>query len=250
MHLLSGIEYKGWWLMVVQVLLIVITDPLSTVLAFSRFGSVGSWSMERMLLIYFLAVTAFGMAETFCRGFDYFPWHMVRNGEFDRVLLRPRSLFVQVAASRFHIHRLARVGMGLVMIVWLLRRLEIPFTAVNLALLVLSLLGGLLMYCGVFVMCSGLSFFTVRGLDWIFIFTNASYQVARIPIGYMPRVLRYTFTFLVPMLVVSYYPASAMGGWGESLFLGFLALPAGVLFLLASLWVWRFGVRHYQSTGS
>lgn len=72
-NFLSGLQYKGWPLTMLQVLLVVVTDPIGVIFMFSRFGSIGAWSMERILLIYAMAVTSFGLAETFCRGFDYFP---------------------------------------------------------------------------------------------------------------------------------------------------------------------------------
>ncbi|MDR0287245.1 MAG: ABC-2 family transporter protein [Clostridiales bacterium] len=95
-----------------------------------------------------------------------------------------------------------------------------------------------------------LAFFTVKGLDWIYIFTNTSYQITRCPIDYMPKILWSVFTFFMPMLVVSFYPASAICGWGSPRFIGFLALPAGLAFLGFSLLIWRVGVKHYKSTGS
>lgn len=250
MHLLSGMEYKGWWLMLFQVLIVVVTDPISTVLLFSRFGSVGDWSMERIILIYALAITAFGLAEILCRGFDIFPWQMLRSGEFDRVLLRPCSLFTQVAASRFHIHRLVRPITGIVAILWALSKLGVPLTPRVGLILVMALAGGFMMYCGVFLLTSGIAFFTVKGLDWIYLLTNAGYQVTRLPEPYMPRVLKGTFTFLLPVLAVSFYPAAAVCGWGYPVWLGYMALPAGLAFFGFSLLVWGFGVRHYKSTGS
>ena len=78
-HLLSGLQYKGWPLMLLQTAFVVVTDPISTVLMFSRFGNIGDWSMERIVLIYAMAITAFGLAETFLRGFDYFPYRMVQR---------------------------------------------------------------------------------------------------------------------------------------------------------------------------
>lgn len=250
MHLLSGLEYKGWWMMLFQVLLVVFSDCVSTLLLFSRFGSIGEWTLPRILLVYSLALIAFGLAESFCRGFDYFPWKMLRTGGFDRLMLRPLSLTTQVAASFFHLHRLMRVACGLFLVGWSLHGLGVPLTPENAALLALSLLGGTAMYCGVFIMSSGIAFFTIKALDWIYIFTNASYQATRIPMPYLPRALKGMFTFLVPMLVVSYYPASAVCGWGDAPVLGLLSLPAGLLFLGASLLVWRLGVRRYKSTGS
>jgi ABC-2 type transport system permease protein len=99
-------------------------------------------------------------------------------------------------------------------------------------------------------MTSGISFFTIQGLDWIYIFTNASYQVTRVPMNYMPNALRYLFTFFMPMLLISYYPASAICGWGDGYLKGALALPAGFTFFLFSTFIWEFGVKHYKSTGS
>lgn len=249
MNLLTGLQYKGWPIMVLQVMIVVITDPIGLIFMFSRFGSIGEWSVERIILIYAMAVTSFGLAETFCRGFDCFPWRMIRTGDFDRVLLRPCSMFVQVAGSYFHIHRLSRVFGGICAIIWCLCRQGVAISLFDVLTLILALAGGFLAYTGVFIMTSGIAFFTIKGLDWIYIFTNASYQVTRCPIDYMPKVLRCLFTFFMPMLVVSYYPASAVCGWGESYFKGLLALPAGLLFLLFSVFVWRFGVKHYKSTG-
>ena len=113
-----------------------------------------------------------------------------------------------------------------------------------------ALLGGFILYGGIFVLTSGVSFFTIKGLDWIYLFTNAGYQVTRCPMEYMPRALRTIFTFFVPVLVISYYPASALCGWGEPLWKGLLALPAGAGFMAIALIFWRIGIRHYQSTGS
>lgn len=250
MHLLAGLEYKGWWLMILQVLLVVITDPIATFFMFSRFGAIGPWTLERIMLMYAIAITSFGLAESMCRGFDYFPWKMIRSGDFDRLLLRPRTLFVQVASSYFHIHRLSRVAAGIAMICWCIGKLGVTLNFVSCLVFIFALIGGTLMYCGVFVMSSGIAFFTIKALDWIYIFTNASYQLTRCPVEYMPKILYRLFTFFMPLLMISYYPASVACGWGESAWKGYLALPAGAAFLGASLLVWRLGVKHYKSTGS
>lgn len=250
MHLLAGMEYKGWWLMLIQVLVVVVTDPISTLLLFSRFGSIGEWTVAHIILVYSLAVASFGLAESFCRGFDYFPWHLLRSGDFDRLLLRPRSLFVQVAASRFHLHRLVRPITGICAAGWALSELDVALTPAKIGILVMALIGGCIMYCGVFVLTSGLAFFTIKGLDWIYLLTNASYQITRIPEPHMPRVLKSVFSFILPMLFISFYPAATVCGWGYPQWLGYIALPAGTAFLGLSLLIWRIGVRHYKSTGS
>lgn len=250
MHMLSAMEYKGWWLMCIWVIVVCVSDIASTFLLFDRFGAIGRWSAPHIVMIYSLAVSSFGLAESLCRGFDSFPWNMLRTGDFDRLLLRPMRLTVQVAGSVFHLHRLMRVITGLMLLMWAWQRLQIPFTFLNALILLMALTGGTILYMGVFIFSSGIAFYTIRALDWIFIFTNASYQVTRVPADYLAPVLKHIFTFFMPMLVISYYPTAVLCGYITEGYLAFLSVPAGLLFFGLSLIIWRVGVRHYTSTGS
>ena len=249
MHIRSGLEYRGWWMMVIYVTVGLAADLFAIVLMFLRFGGVGEWSMERILLVYMLASTSYGLAKIICVGLEDFPWE-IQSGSLDRMLLRPCSLLLQIIGSRFRLRRVPWAITGVAAIIWLWVRLGIPFGFFNLVVLVFALLGGFLLYTGVFVMTSGIAFFTVKGLDWIYLLTSGARQVTRCPIDYLPKVLWGTFTFVMPVMVVSYYPAALVCGWGEPAFAGLLALPVGMLFFWISLFVWKIGLRHYKSTGS
>lgn len=248
-HLLSGFQYKGWPMQYLNVFFTVITDPLSLFIMYLRFGDMGEWTGARILLIYSLALTGFGLSELFARGFDIFPWH-VRTGAFDRLLLRPRSTFLQVATINFHLHRLGRVIGGLVMTFYSLYVMGITITPLVLASLALTFVGGMLLYAGVFMVFSAIAFYTLQPLDFIYIFTNGSYQMAKLPLPFLPAWIRDTFTFVVPMFAVSFYPASAICGWGAPPIMAFVSLPAGLAFFVVSCFIFRIGVRHYTSSGS
>lgn len=249
-NFLAGLQYKGWPMQMLLVLFYVVTDPLAVLLLFSRFGSIGEWSVERVMLVYGIALTSFGLAELFSRGYDAFPWQ-IRTGAFDRILLRPRSTVVQVLGLRFHLHRLSRVAGGLCIIWWSLVRQSVTLDFVGLIQLLFALAGGYLVYTGVFVFSSAMAFWTIEALNWIYIFTNGSYQVTKCPPHLLPAWLRNMFTFFMPMLVFSYYPAASICGWRVSSgLLGWLALPAGGAFLAFALVLWRVGTRYYASTGS
>lgn len=248
-HFLTKLEYKGWWLAFFPQFIMCFIELLPTLLMFYRMGSIGEWSMERVLLIYSLAISSFGIAESFCNGFASFPWEMLRSGNFDRLLLRPKSLILQVAGSVTAVHKLTRAIAGIGIAIWALNKLQVSFSFFNLIILVLAIVGGVFMYSGIFIMSSGIAFFTIKALDWINMFTYASYQITRIPVPYMPFWLKGFFTFIAPLLAVSYYPAAAVCGW-EAQWMGLIAFPAGVLFFTVSIGIWRIGVRHYRSTGS
>ena len=249
MHFLAELQYKGWPMKVLFTLFIVLTDPLDALLMLDRFGAVGGWSASRIMLIYGMALTGFGLAELFGRGLDYFPM-LIRNGEFDRILLRPRSELVQAMTLRFHLNRLARVVGGGALVAVCLAAQGKSYALMDVLMIALALLGGMITYMGLFLIASGVAFFTIQGLDWIYIFSNGSYQLTKVPPKLMPDWIRRVFLYVMPMLPFCYYPASAACGWGEPYALGFVALPASAAFFGLGFLVWKVGIRHYASTGS
>jgi len=250
MHFLSQLQYRGWYLEILMAVIFVITDPIDAMLLLDRFGTVGGMRASQILLVYATAVCSFGLAELFGRGFDSFPW-LVRTGEFDRILLRPRSTIVQTMTLRFHLHRLARViGMGSLMILCI-RMENVSLGIGDIAMLILALVSGMLVYIGIFIITSAIAFFTIEALDYVFIFTNGSYQTAKVPPKLLPDWLRRTFTYVVPMFAFCYYPIASIFGWGEARFTAYyLAFPIGVAFVEVALALWYYGVRHYRSAGS
>ena len=101
----SGIEVVGLWAM------------------FDRFGSLGAWTLPQVLLFYATVHLSFSFSDAFARGFDVFGARMVKTGEFDRVLLRPRTTVLQLAGYELAIHRVGRLVQGLAVLgvaVWLL----------------------------------------------------------------------------------------------------------------------------------
>src|SRR6266487_850094 len=57
---------------------------------FSRFGSLKGWRLQEIALLFGIVNVAFALAEMFGRGFERFSL-MVKSGDFDRLLLRPRG---------------------------------------------------------------------------------------------------------------------------------------------------------------
>ena len=70
MHVKEFLAYTGWPMTMLSALLFVIMDPLDMLFMLDRFGSVGKWSASSLILMYSVALTSFGLAELFGRGFD------------------------------------------------------------------------------------------------------------------------------------------------------------------------------------
>ena len=63
-----------------------------------------------------IATTAFGFSEWIFRGYSEFP-RQIREGAFDKILLRTRSAFLQVIGERFQFEKGGRVTVGIICIV-------------------------------------------------------------------------------------------------------------------------------------
>lgn len=92
-------------------------DIIGLWVLFDRFKMVKGWTIFEVGLIYGIVQMGFSIAEAFARGFDMFH-HMVKQGEFDRCLLRPINPLFQVALQEVQIMRVGRLLQGLCVLTW------------------------------------------------------------------------------------------------------------------------------------
>ena len=206
-----------------------------------------------MGLLYGTVNIAFAVAEGAARGFDTFgTW--VRSGDFDRLLLRPRSAALQLVGQELHLLRIGRFLQGLAVLLWAQYALQIDWSAATVALATGAIMGGVCLFFGLFVLQATLAFWTTEGLEIANALTNGGTEAAQFPFVIYPPWFRRFFTYVVPLAGITYLPALAILGrtdpLGSTLLIQWLSPAAGVVFLLIALRVWNRGVRHYCSTGS
>ncbi|MEW6752725.1 MAG: ABC-2 family transporter protein [Candidatus Latescibacterota bacterium] len=220
---------------------------------FARFGRLQSWSLPEVALFYGVVNVAFALCDAASRGFDVFP-ALVRSGDFDRFLLRPRSTVLQLAGHELTLRRVGRLAQGLAVLLWAAWALQLPWTAGRVALLLATVAGAACLFYGLIVLQATLSFWTVDSLEIMNTVTYGGVETAQYPLPVYRDWFRRFFTFVVPLACVSYYPLLGVLGRADPLGsppeLGYLAPLLGVAFLGVALQVWRVGVRHYRSTGS
>ena len=226
---------------------------LTVWLLFDRFGQLGSWSLGEVALFYGVVNTAFAVAEILSRGFDTFgDW--IKSGEFDRLLLRPRSPALQLAGQEIRLRSVGRLLQGIVVLLWAAAALHIPWTAGRLVLLSAALAGGACLFYGLIVVQAAIAFWTTESLEVINSFTFGGVQAAQYPLAIYPGWFRRMFIYVIPLGCVSYFTVVAILGHSDPLgappWVGWVSPLAGPAFLLLALQVFRFGVRHYASTGS
>lgn len=220
---------------------------------FDRFETLGRWHFAEVALLYGLAHAGLGLAEAFGRSFHRFADQVV-SGDFDRLLLRPRSTVLQVLGTHVPGARLGRPLQGLIVLAWAAIALDVAWTPEKALLLLATLVGGGCLFLGVFVLEATLSFWSVAALEVANTLSYGGCEAAQFPLEIYAKPFRRFFTYVVPLVAVNYYPALAIldraDPLGSPAWLHWAAPALGVVFLLVTFRVWHFGVRHYQSTGS
>ena len=251
MNIKSILEYRlSAWFVAVGQILTGLFSFLGLSLLFSRFGNLAGWSFAEAALCFGVTYTAFAISETFARGFDLFS-RMVIQGEFDRVLLRPRSTLIQVLGAKTDITRLSRILFGIIILCAIIPRTGIVWGLSKVITLVLMILGGSAVFTGVFILGATVCFFTLEGLEVINIFTDGGRELASYPLPVYGKWVTRFFTFVIPFGCMNYLPLLYLTGRAESSPFLYMLIPLlGFAFILPCVLVWRMGVRHYSSAGS
>ncbi len=229
---------------------------VSFALVIQRFGNVAGWSLGEIAFLWGLAETSFGLQEVIFSGFDDGEFsQMVRLGQFDQLLLRPIDITAQVMGSRpLAMRRLGRVLEGAAILVFSLLHLTFHWTWVKLLLLPVAMLSMIAFFGGLFIIGAALTIWTIQPVEAINIFTYGGTEMMSYPMSIYPERMHQFFTYFIPAIFLNYYPTLYILDKPDPFhlpsFAPFLAPLAGTSVLVASLLFWKFGIKHYQSTGT
>lgn len=251
MNLKAVLEYRlSAWLLGIAQFLTSFFWFISLYLLFRRFGSIEGWSFTEVALCFAVTNSAFALSECFARGFDIFS-RMIIRGDFDRVLLRPRSAVLQIMGSGFEITRAGKLLQGILVLILVMPRMDIIWTLDKIVTLLFMIIGGTAVFTGIFILGAAVCFFTVEGLEFINIFTDGGRELASYPLPVYGKWVQRFFTFIIPFGCVNYLPLMYLTGRAAQHPVLYMLTPLlGILFIGPCLLVWKLGVRHYASTGS
>jgi ABC-2 type transport system permease protein len=218
---------------------------------FQRFGQIRGWSFYEVALCFAVIHMSFAISESFARGFDAFS-SLVRNGNFDRILVRPRSTVLQVLGSNFEFSRVGRLIQSLLVLIWVVFHLSITWNILRVTTLILMVTSGVFIFAGIFILAATMCFWTVEAIEVANIFTDGGREMAQYPLNIYQKWVARFFTFVIPFASANYLPMQYLLGKesGSQGYLYMLSSLSGILFIVPCLGIWNLGVRHYRSTGS
>ena len=150
-HLKSIMEYKASFLFTcLGQFLVSFNVFLGVYFMFQRFSNVEGFTYNEVLLCFGITLMEFSLAEAFARGFDMFGT-MIRKGEFDRIMVRPRNEIFQVLGSHIEFTRIGRILQAIVMFVWGVSVSDVHWTPSKILTVILMLAGGTMVFSGLFL---------------------------------------------------------------------------------------------------
>lgn len=247
----SQMQHRASFLMLISTyFLSTFIDIIGIWVLFDRFKMVQGWSLKEVAIIYGIMHIGFSIPEAFARGFDNFGL-LIRNGDFDRVLLRPLGTLFQMASREIQWMRLGRLLQGCIILAWGYLELQFSLSSLHILIIFLAILGTAAVFYGLFILQATLTFWTTETLELMNISTFGGLEVGQYPMSIYNSILRGFFTFIIPLACVAYYPiATALNYETIPTWLGTIAPLGGLVFLYFSIKLWRLGIRHYSSTGS
>jgi ABC-2 type transport system permease protein len=231
-----------------------IVDLIALWALFDRFGTVDGWRFGNIAFFFGMVSISFAIAEFIGRGFDVFGDEFIRTGDFDRILLRPRTAILQLIGYELRLRKLGRLMQGMVVLAIATRSLGFHWSAGALVLSIWTVAGGVALFVGLLILQATLAFWTVDSLELVNVVTYGGVQASQFPLGFYAEWFRKLMIFVVPIGCVAYLPLLAILDRHDPLGTPDWVLPvapaAGFAFLALCLLAWRVGVHKYTSTGT
>lgn len=242
-------------------LLLAATQFLNTLISiaaiwalFDRFDGLRGWRFAEIAVLFATANLSFGLADAINRGFDVFGPQFVKTGDFDRLLLRPRTAALQVLGFELRLTRIGRLAQALIVLIIALPLAHGDWTLAQGLSLVGAVVGGVALFSAILILQATLTFWTIDNLEAVNVVTYGGVEASQYPLDVYWRWLARFLIFIVPLGCVTYLPVVYALGRTDPLGAPQALLPfapvVGFIFLAIALWAWSFGVRRYRSTGS
>ncbi len=249
LHFKSILEYKlSFILSLISQIFVYFSYYFVVLSMFTKFSNIKGFTLYEVLLTLGIIYFGFSIAETFARGVDQFD-QLIVSGDFDRILLRPKNILLQVIGFQIDYTKLARSIQSIVLIIISLVNLNINWNILKVLTLILMMISASVIFFNLFLLAASYCFITVQGLEVRNIFTDGGKNVAQYPMGIFPKSVLKFFTYIIPYSLINYYPLLYLVGKVNNPYYAFLPLLV-FLYTIPCILIFNKGSKKYLSTGS
>ncbi len=222
---------------------------LFLVFVFQAIPNLNGWTLPQLMFIYGFAQLPRGIDHLFADYLWLFTNVTIVQGDYDRYLLRPLSPLFQVIAERFQGDALGEILVGIIILVIAVGQLALPFSLLNVALFIVLVFAGALIYTSIKLFFASLAF-------WIkdsFPLLNIAYMFAdfaKYPENIYMRPVSVFLSFVLPFSFTAFIPASWFLGTGTWQWTILGTLVAALVSATIAGLTWKAGQKVYDSAGN
>ncbi|MFP7222972.1 ABC transporter permease [Priestia filamentosa] len=206
------------------------------------------WSRDEIIFIYGFFLVPFAIFSTFFNIWDFNERYIVK-GEMDRILTRPIHSLFQVILERIELESLLGAVTGLAVMIYAGSLLDLPFHWYDPFIFLLFVIGGALVYGGIFISLATIGFWSDARTSIMPTMYNIG-NYGRYPVDIYNNVIRYILTWILPFAFVGVYPAAYFLKREEWYWYSFLTPVVGLAFFILSIVLWNTGVKRYRGAGN
>lgn len=235
----------NFFLEMVFILVSNILFPLVTILIYGSGNGFPGWSFYEVLLIQSAFLMSQGAAGMLAGGVLWVTMHYVVEGNFEIVLIKPVDPLFYLMAANFQVASVSTVFGGAVLLAVAL--FNLPAVGISqIAGFIVLFVAGVLVELGISLIMSAMSFKWVANSRLPEIFDSIR-SFGKYPLGIFPAAVRAAASFVIPVAMVGFFPASVLLSRSEP-YMYIAILPCIVFFILGTL-LYRSMIRLYEGVG-
>lgn len=217
---------------------------------FGQVDRIGDWSKwEVVLLVGTHQMISQIFQAFFFTNISNIP-ELVRTGKLDSLLVLPMDSQFATSSKQFGLDSLINAGLGAIVVIVSLGKLHVMPSPLAVLLYVIAVCFGVAIHYSIMISLAAVSFWIIRAQGLIYGYFNFL-QVGRYPDVIFPRIFRFIFGWIIPVIIVANIPARLlMKPLGQPGWLLFHVAIAGSIAFVASRIFWRFALQHYSSASS
>ena len=219
--------------------------PLVTILIYRSGASFPGWNFYEVLLIQSVFILSSGLASIMFSNVLWTTMQHVREGSFEIVLLKPLNPLFFLISSNFDPESAGLIIGGGVLFVFSIVNNEIA-SLVAIPQFLLLFAAGFAVMAGINMIMAATTFKWVGNSRIPEIFDSIM-TFGRYPVTIFPQAIKGIATFVIPVGMIGFYPASALMGRLEPAAMA--AVIPCILFMLFGIWLYQHMVRLYEGVG-
>jgi ABC-2 type transport system permease protein len=162
------------------------------------FGSIGGWTLVEVAFVYGIRTMGHAL-HSVLSGQLWSVDHVVREGEFDRYLVRPVNPLIQLITRKFQVTAVGDLVFGITVLAITAAIAPVTWSVGSIAFLLAAVIGSALTESAIMLAIASLTFRLLATSPLLSVIDTVFVTFGPYPLSVLPRGVSYLLTFVLPL---------------------------------------------------